>query len=166
MEANKSHLSILFCHLFLSLKEWVEENSLRPLLMGEGLTHSKEGAKSAADQGWGLPCDWDQLCSPTQTHGHVPWPKDTAKHRGYTWSQLAGVMLPWLSKPVCLLIWLVFAVAEFVGSDYRRVTGIVYQLAFTLGLLILTALAYALPHWRWLQLAVTLPSFFLLLYYW
>lgn len=57
MEANKSHLSILFCHLFLSLKEWVEESSLRPVLRGEGLTHSKEGAKSAADQGWDSPCD-------------------------------------------------------------------------------------------------------------
>lgn len=57
MEANKSHLSILFCHLFLSLKEWVEESSLHPVLRGEGLTHSKEGAKSAADQGWDSPCD-------------------------------------------------------------------------------------------------------------
>lgn len=60
----------------------------------------------------------------------------------------------------------VFAVAEFVGSNYRRTVGIMYQLAFSLGLLVLTALAYALPHWRWLQLTVTLPSFFFLLYYW
>ncbi|OPJ72845.1 solute carrier family 22 member 2 [Patagioenas fasciata monilis] len=58
------------------------------------------------------------------------------------------------------------AIAEFVGSNYRRAVGIMYQLAFILGLLVLTALAYALPHWRWLQLVVTLPNFFFLLYYW
>ncbi|NWX69340.1 S22A2 protein, partial [Alca torda] len=57
-------------------------------------------------------------------------------------------------------------IAEFVGSKYRRSVGIIYQLAFTVGLLVLTALAYALTHWRWLQLAVTLPNFFFLLYYW
>uniref|UniRef100_A0A663DSC8 Solute carrier family 22 member 2 n=1 Tax=Aquila chrysaetos chrysaetos TaxID=223781 RepID=A0A663DSC8_AQUCH len=51
-------------------------------------------------------------------------------------------------------------IAESVGSNYRRAAGITYRLAFSLGLLILTALAYALPHWRWLQLMVTLPNFF------
>ncbi|KAM6126663.1 LOW QUALITY PROTEIN: solute carrier family 22 member 2-like [Pterocles gutturalis] len=56
-------------------------------------------------------------------------------------------------------------IAEFVGSNYWRTAAITYRLAFTLGLLILTALAYALPHWR-LQLTITLPNFFFLLYYW
>uniref|UniRef100_A0A8C3LJA9 Solute carrier family 22 member 2 n=1 Tax=Chrysolophus pictus TaxID=9089 RepID=A0A8C3LJA9_CHRPC len=56
--------------------------------------------------------------------------------------------------------------AEFVGLSFRRTVGIIYQLAFTVGLLILTAVAYVLPHWRWLQLAVTLPNFFFLLYHW
>ncbi|OXB69887.1 UNVERIFIED_CONTAM: hypothetical protein H355_003392, partial [Colinus virginianus] len=56
--------------------------------------------------------------------------------------------------------------AEFVGLSFRRTVGIIYQLAFTVGLLILTAVAYMLPHWRWLQLAVTLPNFFFLLYHW
>uniref|UniRef100_A0ACB8GBK2 Uncharacterized protein n=1 Tax=Sphaerodactylus townsendi TaxID=933632 RepID=A0ACB8GBK2_9SAUR len=49
---------------------------------------------------------------------------------------------------------------------YRRTVAIFYQAAFTVGLLILDVVAYAIPHWRWLQLAVTLPSFLLLLYYW
>ncbi|KAM7118475.1 LOW QUALITY PROTEIN: solute carrier family 22 member 2-like [Ciconia maguari] len=57
-------------------------------------------------------------------------------------------------------------ITEFVGSNYRRAVGITYQIAFSLGLLVLTALASALPHWRWLQLVVTLPSFFFLLCYW
>ncbi|XP_042327842.1 solute carrier family 22 member 2-like isoform X2 [Sceloporus undulatus] len=57
-------------------------------------------------------------------------------------------------------------ITEFVGLDYRRTVGIVYQMAFTVGLLVFAAIAYAIPHWRWLQLAVTLPHFFFLLYYW
>ncbi|NWH78953.1 S22A2 protein, partial [Piaya cayana] len=56
--------------------------------------------------------------------------------------------------------------AEIVGSDYRRSVGIIYQLAFSVGLLVLTALAYTLPHWRWLQLTVSLPNAFFLLCYW
>nr|XP_020664743.1 solute carrier family 22 member 2-like [Pogona vitticeps] len=57
-------------------------------------------------------------------------------------------------------------ITEFVGLNYRRTVGIVYQVAFTVGLLALAAIAYAIPHWRWLQLAVTLPNFFFLLYFW
>nr|XP_060609659.1 solute carrier family 22 member 2-like isoform X2 [Anolis sagrei ordinatus] len=57
-------------------------------------------------------------------------------------------------------------ITEFVGLEYRRTVAIVYQMAFTVGLLIFGGIAYAIPHWRWLQLAVTLPNFFFLLYYW
>ncbi|KAF7254211.1 Solute carrier family 22 member 2 [Varanus komodoensis] len=57
-------------------------------------------------------------------------------------------------------------ITEFVGLNYRRTVGIVYQVAFSVGLLVLAAIAYALPHWRWLQLTITLPNFFFLLYYW
>ncbi|XP_069343435.1 solute carrier family 22 member 1 isoform X2 [Eulemur rufifrons] len=57
-------------------------------------------------------------------------------------------------------------ITEFVGLGYRRTVGILYQAAFTVGLVLLTGLAYALPNWRWLQLAVTLPTFLFLLYYW
>nr|DBA26887.1 TPA: hypothetical protein GDO54_011088 [Pyxicephalus adspersus] len=57
-------------------------------------------------------------------------------------------------------------VAEFVGLDHRRTVGIVYQVAFTVGLLALAGLAYVVTNWRWLQLAVTLPNFVFLTYYW
>ncbi|KAM8945320.1 solute carrier family 22 member 2 [Pelodytes ibericus] len=57
-------------------------------------------------------------------------------------------------------------VAEFVGLDHRRTVGIVYQVAFTVGLLILVGLAYVITNWRWLQLAITLPNFVFLSYYW
>ncbi|NXO07148.1 S22A2 protein, partial [Oriolus oriolus] len=82
----------------------------------------------------------------------------------YTWTVTFHLIQGLVSKGGWLTGYVL--IAEFVGSDYRRAAGIIYQLAFTLGLLILTTLAYALPHWRWLQLAVTLPSFLLLLYYW
>ncbi|KAJ1154503.1 hypothetical protein NDU88_007255 [Pleurodeles waltl] len=57
-------------------------------------------------------------------------------------------------------------IAEFVGLNQRKIVGIVYQVAFTVGLLILSGVAYAIPHWRYLQIAVTIPNFFFLLYYW
>ncbi|KAM9060221.1 solute carrier family 22 member 1 isoform 1-T1 [Megaptera novaeangliae] len=57
-------------------------------------------------------------------------------------------------------------ITEFVGLGYRRTVAILYQAAFTVGLVLLSGLAYAVPHWRWLQLAVSLPTFLLLLCYW
>lgn len=57
-------------------------------------------------------------------------------------------------------------IAEFVGLNQRKIVGIVYQMAFTVGLIILSGMAYAIPHWRYLQIAVTIPNFFFLLYYW
>nr|XP_021150559.1 solute carrier family 22 member 2 [Columba livia] len=82
----------------------------------------------------------------------------------YTWTVIFRLIQGLVSKGGWLTGYVL--IAEFVGSNYRRTVGIMYQLAFSLGLLVLTALAYALPHWRWLQLTVTLPSFFFLLYYW
>ncbi|XP_060023879.1 solute carrier family 22 member 1 [Lagenorhynchus albirostris] len=52
-------------------------------------------------------------------------------------------------------------ITEFVGLGYRRTVAILYQVAFTVGLVLLSGLAYAVPHWRWLQLAVSLPTFLL-----
>ncbi|XP_066450653.1 solute carrier family 22 member 2 [Eleutherodactylus coqui] len=57
-------------------------------------------------------------------------------------------------------------VAEFVGLEYRKIVGIVYQVAFTVGLLALSGVAYGITNWRWLQLVVTLPNFVFLTYYW
>ncbi|NXK85528.1 S22A2 protein, partial [Formicarius rufipectus] len=82
----------------------------------------------------------------------------------YTWTVIFRLTQGLVSNGGCLAGYIL--IAEFVGSDYRRAVGLTYQLAFSLGLLIFTALAYALPHWRWLQLAVTLPLFFLLFFYW
>ncbi|OXB57268.1 hypothetical protein ASZ78_007528 [Callipepla squamata] len=56
-------------------------------------------------------------------------------------------------------------VTEIVGSDQRFV-GIVIQIFFTLGIMILPGIAYLVPTWQGIQLAISLPNFLFLLYYW
>lgn len=58
------------------------------------------------------------------------------------------------------------SVTEFVGLGYRRTVVILYQMAFSVGLVLLCGVAYALPHWRRLQLAMSLPTLLLLLCFW
>ncbi|NXN16980.1 S22A2 protein, partial [Indicator maculatus] len=82
----------------------------------------------------------------------------------YTWAVIFYLIQGLVSKEGWLTGYVL--IAEFVGSNYQRAVGITYQLAFSLGLLALTALVYVLLHWRWFQLTVALPNFFLLLYYW
>ncbi|KAM4866111.1 solute carrier family 22 member 2 [Thomomys bottae] len=82
----------------------------------------------------------------------------------YTWMLIFRFIQGLVSKASWLIGYIL--ITEFVGLDYRRMVGIFYQAAFTVGLLVLSGVAYALPHWRWLQLTVTLPNFCFLLYYW
>uniref|UniRef100_A0A8D0L3U6 Solute carrier family 22 member 2 n=1 Tax=Sphenodon punctatus TaxID=8508 RepID=A0A8D0L3U6_SPHPU len=82
----------------------------------------------------------------------------------YTWMVIFRLLQGLVSKGGWLTGYIL--ITEFVGLSYRRTVGIVYQVAFTVGLLVLAAVAYAIPHWRWLQLTVTVPNFFFLLYYW
>ncbi|KFQ59713.1 Solute carrier family 22 member 3, partial [Pelecanus crispus] len=56
-------------------------------------------------------------------------------------------------------------VTEIVGSD-QRIIGIVIQMFFTLGVMILPGIAYLVPTWQGIQLAISLPNFLFLLYYW
>ncbi|KAF6116148.1 solute carrier family 22 member 2 [Phyllostomus discolor] len=82
----------------------------------------------------------------------------------YAWALIFRLIQGLVSKAGWLIGYILMT--ELVGQSYRRTVGILYQAAFTVGLVALAGLAYALPHWRWLQLAVTLPTFFFLLYYW
>lgn len=70
----------------------------------------------------------------------------------------------WLHPPNCDVSSV--SVTEFVGPGYRRTVGILYQTAFTVGLVLLSGLAYVIPQWRWLQMTVSLPTFLFILYYW
>ncbi|NXE51577.1 S22A3 protein, partial [Casuarius casuarius] len=56
-------------------------------------------------------------------------------------------------------------VTEIVGSD-QRILGIVIQIFFTLGIMILPGISYWVPNWQGIQLAISLPNFLFLLYYW
>ncbi|XP_062954046.1 solute carrier family 22 member 2 [Cynocephalus volans] len=82
----------------------------------------------------------------------------------YTWMLIFRLIQGLVSKAGWLISYIL--ITEFVGLNYRRTVGIYYQVIFTIGLLVLAGVAYALPHWRWLQLTVTLPNFCFLLYYW
>ncbi|XP_058591813.1 solute carrier family 22 member 2 isoform X1 [Neofelis nebulosa] len=82
----------------------------------------------------------------------------------YTWVLIFRLIQGLVSKAGWLIGYIL--ITEFVGLSYRRTVGIVYQVAFTVGLLALVGVAYVLPHWRWLQLTVSLPNVFFLLYYW
>nr|XP_045013867.1 solute carrier family 22 member 2 [Jaculus jaculus] len=82
----------------------------------------------------------------------------------YTWMLVFRLIQGLVSKAGWLIGYIL--ITEFVGLGYRRTVGICYQVAFTVGLLVLAGVAYALPHWRWLQLTVTLPNFCFLLYFW
>ncbi|XP_047243471.1 solute carrier family 22 member 2-like [Girardinichthys multiradiatus] len=55
---------------------------------------------------------------------------------------------------------------EIVGVKYRRTVGILYQMFFSIGLLILPLLAYFITDWRWLQVAITAPFALYIAYYW
>ncbi|XP_008395436.1 solute carrier family 22 member 2-like isoform X1 [Poecilia reticulata] len=55
---------------------------------------------------------------------------------------------------------------ELVGVKYRRTVGILYQMFFSIGLLILPLLAYFITDWRWLQVAFTAPYALYFAYYW
>ncbi|XP_074713916.1 solute carrier family 22 member 6-like isoform X1 [Strix uralensis] len=55
---------------------------------------------------------------------------------------------------------------EWIPTEARAVVGTVNGYCYTLGQFVLAAVAFGLPHWRWLQLAVSLPFFLFFLYSW
>ncbi|XP_056150935.1 solute carrier family 22 member 2-like [Lampris incognitus] len=57
-------------------------------------------------------------------------------------------------------------ITELVGVEYRRTVGVIYQMFFSVGILLLPLLAYFITDWRWLQVAITVPYILFLSYYW
>ncbi|XP_043923821.1 solute carrier family 22 member 2-like [Protopterus annectens] len=55
---------------------------------------------------------------------------------------------------------------ELVGSCHRRAVGVFLQMSFSVGVIVIPGVAYLIQDWRWLQLAISLPYFLFLLYYW
>ncbi|XP_061602745.1 solute carrier family 22 member 2-like [Cololabis saira] len=57
-------------------------------------------------------------------------------------------------------------ITELVGVEYRRTVGVLYQMFFSVGILLLPLLSYYITDWRWLQVAITVPYIIFLSYYW
>lgn len=55
---------------------------------------------------------------------------------------------------------------EIVGVEYRRTVGILFQMFFSVGILILPLLAYFIGDWRWLQVVISAPYLLFIAYYW
>ncbi|NXW25267.1 S226B protein, partial [Circaetus pectoralis] len=55
---------------------------------------------------------------------------------------------------------------EWIPTEARAVVGTINGYCYTLGQFVLAAAAFGVPHWRWLQLVVSLPFFLFFLYSW
>uniref|UniRef100_A0A673BVD6 Solute carrier family 22 member 3 n=1 Tax=Sphaeramia orbicularis TaxID=375764 RepID=A0A673BVD6_9TELE len=55
---------------------------------------------------------------------------------------------------------------EVVGKEYRRTVGILFQMLFSVGNLILPLLAYFITDWRWMQVTFAAPYILFVSYYW
>ncbi|KAH8417604.1 hypothetical protein KR222_002465 [Zaprionus bogoriensis] len=55
---------------------------------------------------------------------------------------------------------------EMVGPSKRLYAGIFVMMFFSLGYMLTAAFAYYIHHWRWLQIALTLPGLIFMGYYW
>lgn len=55
---------------------------------------------------------------------------------------------------------------ELIGTEWRTVIGILYQIPFNLGHLLLPLISYFLRNWRYFQTAISIPSLILVFYYW
>ena len=55
---------------------------------------------------------------------------------------------------------------EIIGTRWRELVSVLYQIPFNLGHLTLPLFAYLLRDWRYLQFALSIPSVLLISYYW
>ncbi|XP_076253252.1 organic cation transporter protein-like isoform X2 [Rhynchophorus ferrugineus] len=55
---------------------------------------------------------------------------------------------------------------ELIGTQWRTIICILYQIPFNLGHLLLPVISYFLRDWRYFQAAISLPSIILVFYYW
>ncbi|KAG4075747.1 hypothetical protein HA402_003573 [Bradysia odoriphaga] len=55
---------------------------------------------------------------------------------------------------------------EMVGPTRRLFAGVVSMMFFSLGYMLVGAFAYFITDWRYLQIALTLPGVFFMVYYW
>ncbi|EMP25795.1 Solute carrier family 22 member 6-A [Chelonia mydas] len=73
---------------------------------------------------------------------------------------LGGMALSGFGLSIACLI------VEWIPTQFRTITIAITGFVYTLGQILLAGLAYGIPNWRWLQLTVSLPFFFFLIYSW
>ncbi|KAG5891587.1 hypothetical protein JTB14_022252 [Gonioctena quinquepunctata] len=57
-------------------------------------------------------------------------------------------------------------IMEIVGTPWRTVVGIIYQIPFNLGHLLMPLISYYERDWRYFQAAISAPSLLLVIYFW
>ncbi|XP_067845367.1 solute carrier family 22 member 2-like isoform X3 [Heptranchias perlo] len=82
----------------------------------------------------------------------------------YIWFIIFRTVQGLFSKGGWLSVYIL--ITELVGSEHRQTVGIMNQMCFSFGMMILPAVAYFLPAWRTLQLTATIANFCFLSYYW
>ncbi|KAG5672187.1 hypothetical protein PVAND_002337 [Polypedilum vanderplanki] len=55
---------------------------------------------------------------------------------------------------------------EMVGKESRMVAGVVFMMFFSSGYILMGFLAFIITDWRWYQIAITMPGFIFLTYWW
>lgn len=55
---------------------------------------------------------------------------------------------------------------ELIGKQYRIYAGVATAFTFAFGYLILAGVSYWLKDWKYTQIAISIPSFLFLSYYW
>ncbi|KAL0967414.1 hypothetical protein UPYG_G00251940 [Umbra pygmaea] len=91
-----------------------------------------------------------------------------------------GILVAWSPNWISMLVFRAFLgfgvkagwvagyvlITELVGVKHRRTVGVLYQMFFSVGILILPLISYFITDWRWLQVAITVPYLLFLSYYW
>ncbi|KAH1167307.1 hypothetical protein KIL84_002790 [Mauremys mutica] len=73
---------------------------------------------------------------------------------------LGGMALSGFGLSIACLI------VEWIPTEFRTITIAITGFVYTLGQILLAGLSYGIPDWRGLQLTVSLPFFFFLIYSW
>jgi OCT family organic cation transporter-like MFS transporter 2 len=58
------------------------------------------------------------------------------------------------------------AVTEFIAKKHRTLQGILYNMSYPLGMMLLPLIALYIENWRMLQLTLSVPTVILALHIW
>jgi MFS family permease len=65
-----------------------------------------------------------------------------------------------------ILLLLFPAVTEFIARKHRTLLGILYNMPYPVGMMLLPLIALYIENWRILQLALSVPTLILILHIW